>query len=87
MVPSLVGLVVAYVSLMVTALVHRGGYLGRVDLGARVAGRLIRSRELLIDRLNETAAKLERSRNAQAELAVVRRPGSPASCMTSWLTR
>jgi signal transduction histidine kinase len=72
LVPSLVGLVVAYVSLMVTALVDPGGYLwGGFILGAGwVAGRLIRSRQLLIDRLNATAAELERSRDAQAQLAV-----------------
>lgn len=69
---SIVGLVVAYVSLVITALTDPGGYLwGAFILGAAwVAGRLIRSRQQLIDRLNATAAELERSRDAQAQLAV-----------------
>ncbi len=70
--PSLVGLIVAYVSLVLTALTDPGGYLwGAFILGAAwVAGRLIHSRQQLIDRLNATAAELERSRDAQAQLAV-----------------
>jgi signal transduction histidine kinase len=70
--PAAVGTALAYLVLLVTALVDPGGYLwgGFIIGGAFVAGRLIYSRRLLIEELRTTTAELERSRDQQARTAV-----------------
>jgi signal transduction histidine kinase len=69
---AVVGTLLAYLVLLVTALADPGGYLWGAFIvgGAFVAGRLIHSRRRLIDELRTTTAELERTRDQQAQNAV-----------------
>ena len=71
--PAVAGLATAYVTLLLTALRDPGGWLwGAFIIGAAfAAGRLVRSRALLIADLRATTEELERSRDQQARTAVI----------------
>ncbi|MBV9832008.1 MAG: histidine kinase dimerization/phosphoacceptor domain-containing protein, partial [Marmoricola sp.] len=74
LIPSLVGLALAYAALLVTALTDPGGWLwGGFIVGAVwIGGRMLRAHRVLIERLRTTAAELEQSRALAEEAAVVR---------------
>ena len=71
--PAVAGQATAYVTLLLTALRDPGGWLwGAFIIGAAfAAGRLVRSRALLIADLRATTEELERSRDQQARAAVI----------------
>jgi signal transduction histidine kinase len=69
---AVVGGLVGYVVLLLTALGHSGGWLwgAFLLLSAFAAGRMIRSRRLLIERLRATTSELERTRDQQTRVAL-----------------